>query len=92
MVGRVKGTKKGSCIQICPLQNELRCTRTEGDGCSYLQVTDDTVGFFPTRAAGGRGLQVLLAPHQQVTSCRVTAAVSTAMGVVRLLGGDCHQD
>lgn len=78
--------------QIVPLQSELRCIRTEGDGCSYLQVTDDAVGFFPSRAAGGRCLQVLLAPHQQVPSCRVTAAMGTAMGVVRLLGGDCRQD
>lgn len=56
-----------------------------------LQMTDDAVGLLPPHPTCGRGLQALLSSNQQVPCCRVTAAVGTAVVVVRLLAeGSSH--
>lgn len=61
-------------------------------GITDLQVTDDAVRFLPPHATRRRGLQVLLAADQQVSSRWVTAAVGTAVALVRLLASSGGQD
>ena len=55
-------------------------------------MTDNAVGLFSPHPACGRGLQVLLSSNQQVPRCWVTAAMGTAMAVVRLLADGSSQD
>lgn len=59
---------------------------------SDLQMTDDAVALFFPHAACGWGLQVLLSSNQQVPCCGVTAAMGTAVAVVRLLANGSSQD
>ncbi|TNN25461.1 hypothetical protein EYF80_064408 [Liparis tanakae] len=56
-----------------------------------LQVADDAVRLLPPHAARGRGLQALLAPHQQVARGRVAAALGAAVAVVGALAGGSSQ-
>lgn len=55
-------------------------------------MTDNAVALFFPHATRGRGLQVLLSSNQQVPCCRVTAAMGTAVAVVRLLANGSSQD
>ncbi len=58
----------------------------------YLQMADNAVGFSPPQATGGWSFQVHLSTNQEVTGCRVTASMGTAVGKIRLLCAGRWQD
>ncbi len=60
--------------------------------CLYLQMADNAVGFSSPQATGGWSFKVRLSTHQEVTGCRVTASMGTAVGKIRLLCAGRWQD
>lgn len=86
-----KGERGGSMRN--PDQTETgrppRCVQTHTH--TDLQMTDNAVGLFSPHPTCGRGLQVLLSSNQQVPRCWVTAAMGTAVAVVRLLANSSSQ-